>query len=87
MIPPVIQMPKMRHSLWITRIGSGKIQRETEALKIIADVLDNRIPIVQRKPGRELRLHHRLHCCRHGRSTKLGTLRVEVPTKTLKVPA
>src|SRR5262245_43929219 len=86
-IPPVVQVPQMRDPLRIPWGRPVKVEQEAEALEVLADVLDGRVPGVERESGRELALDRGSHGGRNRRGAQLGALRVKVPTITLEMPA
>jgi hypothetical protein len=86
-IPPEVQVSEMRDLLRIPRGCPAKVQQETEALKVLSDILVGRVPRVERESCRELCLDCGPHGRRNCRGAELGALRVEIPTKTLKMPA
>jgi len=63
------------------------VEQETETFKVLPDILASRVPGIERDSGRKLRLDCRPHGGWNRCGAKLGALRVEVPTKTLKMPA
>jgi hypothetical protein len=87
MIPPIIQMSEMSHPLRVPWSGPGKVEQEAESLKVLTDVLDSRVSGVERKSGRELCLDRGPHGGGSCRGAELDTFGVEIPTKTLKMPA
>ena len=86
-IPPIVQVSEMSDPLRIPWGCPAKVQQETEAIKVLTDVLVGRVPSVERESGRELCLDCGPHVGRNCCGAELGALRVEIPTKTLKMPA
>jgi hypothetical protein len=75
----------MSHPLRVPWSCPFKVEQETETLEVLSDVLDGRISGVERGSGRELCLDRRPHGGGNCRGAELDALRVEIPTKTLKM--
>src|SRR5258708_240225 len=86
-ISPVAHMSEIRYPLRVSLVRPAKVELETKALEVIADILDAGISSVQRELGCKLYLDRGLHGGGSRRGAKLGALGVKVATKSLKMGA
>src|SRR5437899_2175498 len=86
-ISPIIQVPEVGHTNRIRWIGICEIEQKAEALEVLANALDRRVPGVEFELGGELGLDRCPKADRHGGSAYLRAFRVEVPAKSLEMAA
>lgn len=86
-ITPEVQVRQMGYPLRVACGRTIKIERKTETLEILSDVLVGRIATIERQCRRELRLDRSPHACRNCSRAKLHAFCVQIATKALEVPA
>ena len=69
----------------IRGVGGCHIQRKAKPIEILLDVLDIRVPVVERAMGRELLLDENLKGRSDPRRDDLGTFRVQIAAESLEV--
>jgi hypothetical protein len=84
-VPPSVQSFQISEPTMIGRIRRHQVERDTETVEFLPEMVPVRVTPIQGDVCRDLRLNHDLQCGCQGPGDDLGALRAEVSTESLEM--